>query len=343
MHVAEARDLAKHWVRESPARAHGFRGAYTAGSTNWLSSESDLPPTSDLDIVVVVDDSRFASDRRKFMWQDVLLDVSYLPSHRIQSPASILGDYRIAASFSSATILQDPSGHLAALLTDVCRGYAKREWIRRRCADARENVLHHLYAMQESASLHDQVMAWLFGAGVTTHVLLTAGLRNPTIRTRYLAVRQLLIDYGSEPFYEKLLEILGVANWDRNQIGRHLATLTDIFDRAIVSRRSPCSFAADMSTSGRAVAIDGSRELIESGFHREAIFWIAVSHSRCQKVISDHAPSELTQAFRDSYLGLVDDLRLRSAAQRRQRRAEVESILPIVQDLAEVIAANVAE
>src|SRR5262249_4723595 len=29
-----------------------------------------------------------------------------------------------------------------------------------------------------------------------------------------------------------------------------------------------------------------SLELIESGYHREAMFWIAVTHSRCQKVLS---------------------------------------------------------
>ena len=33
-----------------------------------------------------------------------------------------------------------------------------------------------------------QVLAWLFACGVTCHVLLVAGLRNPTVRTRYVAV-----------------------------------------------------------------------------------------------------------------------------------------------------------
>jgi hypothetical protein len=36
-------------------------------------------------------------------------------------------------------------------------------------------------------------------------VLLTAGLRNPTIRLRYLAVGTLLADYGRAGFIEELL------------------------------------------------------------------------------------------------------------------------------------------
>lgn len=335
MRVTEARDVAKRWVSESASHIPGFRGAFTAGSTNWLSPDSDVPRTSDADVVVVLDNSH-TGERRKFMWQGVLLDVSYLPGHRLQSIASVLGDYHVAPNFSSTTILLDPSGHLATLLTGVRRDYAKLEWIRRRCADARDKVLRHLNAIPEDAPLHDQVMSWLFGAGVTTHVLLTAGLRNPTIRTRYVAVQQLLTEHRRRDVHEMLLDVLGVADWSRDRVARHLATLTAIFDRAIVSGGSVFPFAADMSPSGREAAIDGSRELMERGFHREAVFWIAVSHCRCQKVISD-------DAFTEGYLDLVGDLRLHSAAQLRRRRAEVESILPSVCEVAEAIAADVAE
>jgi hypothetical protein len=222
----------------------------------------------------------------------------------------------------------------------VRRDYAKRQWVQQRCANARDKVLHHLGSIQSDSPLHDQVMTWLFGAGVTTHVLLSAGLRNPTVRTRYAAVRAMLGD-RHQPFYESLLGVLGVAGWTSGYVTRHLATLTDIFDRATaVARRSPLLFAADISASARVVAIDGSRELIDRGLHRESMFWIAVTHSRCQKVISEMAPSEMTQSFMDAYLELVDDLHLPSATDIRRRRAEVESMLPRVLELAERIVAE---
>jgi hypothetical protein len=54
------------------------------------------------------------------------------------------------------------------------------------------------------------VTAWLFPTGVTTHVLLTADLRNLTVRLRYPAVRELLVAYGQPEFYEELLALLGL-------------------------------------------------------------------------------------------------------------------------------------
>ncbi len=87
----------------------------------------------------------------------------------------------------------------------VSRDYAKRQWVLRRCQHARHEVLDGLAATDESASLPDQMIEWLFATGRTTHVLLVAGLKNPTVRRRYMAVRDLLAEYGQLAFYETLL------------------------------------------------------------------------------------------------------------------------------------------
>ncbi|HVR24678.1 MAG TPA: hypothetical protein VMU26_15300 [Candidatus Polarisedimenticolia bacterium] len=81
--------------------------------------------------------------------------------------------------------------------------------------------------------------------------------------------------------------------------------------------------------------------MIERGYHREAMFWITVTHSRCQKVILCDSPAEMTQTFRDSYRELAFDLRVPSFTDVRRRCAEVEQILPRVWQLTEaIIAAN---
>jgi hypothetical protein len=233
----------------------------------------------------------------------------------------------------------DPSGRLTALLGIVCRDYAKRHWVRQRCANARNKVLGYLRSINEETPLYDQAIACLFAAGITTHVLLVAGLRNPTVRTRYMAVRELLADYGHVEFHETLLELLGSARISRGRVGQHLATLTDIFDSAKRAIKTPFPFASDISDSARPIAIDGSLELIERGYHREAMFWIAVTHSRCQKVLSADAPGELTLSLTDSYRELVGDLGIASFAELQRRCAEVERILPRVWELAEAIIA----
>ena len=345
MRVGQAREKARQWVIEEATGIPGFCGAYTAGSTNWLPDDADLPTTSDLDIMVVLTDPNQGSRRGKlrsgkFRYYEVLLEASYLTNDQLQSSDLVLSDYHLAPSFRTASILLDPSGHLTALRAIVSRDYAKRPWVRRRCANARDRVLGHLRSINEGTPLHDLVIACLFGAGITTHVLLVAGLRNPTVRARYLAVRELLADYGDVEFYETLLELLGTARIRRGRVGQHLATLADVFDTATKAIKTPFPFASDLSDIARPIAIDGSLELIERGYHREAMFWIAVTHSRCQKVLSGDATVELPQSLSDSYRDLVDDLDIASFADVRRRCAEVERFLPRVWEAAERIMAS---
>jgi hypothetical protein len=291
--------------------------------------------------MVVVADDKQAGRRRKFSYHETLLEVSYLSNNEFQSAEQILSNYHLAPSFRTAKAMVDPQGRLTSLLEAVSREYGKRRWVRRRCANARDKVLAHLKAIGRDAASHDQVMACLFAAGVTTHVLLVAGLRNPTVRTRYVAVRELLAGCGRVQFCDTLLELLGAARINQERARRHLATLTKIFDTASRTPASEFSFACDVSESARAVAIDGSLELIERGYYREAIFWIGVTHSRCQNILASHMPEELAMSFQDNYQELRADLGLGTPAEIRQRGARIEHMLPRVLGVAEdIIVAN---
>jgi hypothetical protein len=319
----------------------GFCGAYTGGSTNWLPDDTELTSASDLDIMVVLRDKKQAGGRSKFIYRDTLLEVSYLENDQFQSPDQVLSDYHLAPSFRTTKIMFDPTGHLTSLLTAVSREYNKRQWVRRRCINARDKILGHLRSVDADAGLHDRLISCLFAAGVTTHILLVAGLRNPTVRRRYVTVQELLAEYGRLEFHETLLELLGSARISQGRVSRHLATLMEVFDAASRVIKTPFPFASDISDSARPIAIDGSLELIRRGYHREAMFWIGISHFRCQKVISCDAPSDLRQIFKDSYQELMSDLGMSTFAKVRQRCAEIEQILPRVCDLAEfIIGAN---
>ena len=346
MRVGQAREKARLWVNEEASRIPGFCGAYTIGSTNWLPEDANLTTTSDLDIMVVLTDPYQASScdklrcaglssgklsSGKFRYGEILLEVSYLRSDQLQS-SMVLSDYHLAPSFRTTNILLDPSGHLTALRALVCRDYAKRQWVRQRCANARDRVLRYLRSITEATTFHDQVIACLFEAGITTHVLLVAGLRNPTVRARYVAVRELLADYDDIEFHQTVLELLGADRISRGRVSHHLATLTDIFDAARKVINAPFPFASDLSDIARPIAIDGSLELIERGYHRAAMFWIAITHSRRQKVLAGDASGELPQSFSESYRDLVGDLGIASFADVRRRCAEVERFLPRVRE-----------
>jgi hypothetical protein len=339
MLVRDAREVAREWVIEEGSRLPGFSGAYHAGSTNWLPGRSTLPPTSDVDVVVVLSDSSRHAGRGKFIYRDVLLEVSYLSSDQLRSPIQVLGDYHLAGGFRTPSVIVDPSGRLTALQTAVSRDYAKRRWVHMRCEHASGRVLEHLGSMNRSASLHDRVTAWLFAAGVTAHVLLVAGLRNPSVRTRYAAVRELLADYDRLDFHETLLELLGCAGMSRKRVEQHLTALESVFDGAATVIRTPFPFASDITVTGRPVAIDGSRDLVERGLHREAVFWIAATYSRCQKVLRHDAPAGMEDRFDAGYQQLLGDLGIASFDGLQERGEEVERFLPRLWEEAEVIMA----
>jgi hypothetical protein len=339
MTVKQAKDVARRWVMEEASKVPGFYGAFYAGSTNWLPDDAALPATSDVDVMVVLTDPDPPHKPGKFVYRDVLLEVSYLPSEQLRSPGLILGHYHLAGSFRTQSIISDPSGRLTELQAAVSRDYAKRRWVYKRCEHANNNVLRFLRLLNASETFHDQVTAWLFATGVTTHVLLVAGLKNPTVRRRYVAARDLLEEYGHLDFHEALLELLGCARMSRAQAELHLAALTDAFDAAKAVVKTPFFFASDISDIARPIAIDGSRELIERGQHREAVFWIVATYCRCQKVLHHDAPAGMKDGFDHGYRLLLGDLGITSFADLRRRGKRVNGFLPRVWEVAEAIMA----
>lgn len=337
MLVKDAKAAAGEWVRAEGRHTPGFFGAFYHGSTNWLSDEAELPASSDLDVMVVLDTPEPPEKPGKFNYHGVLLEVSYLSRDLLRTPEQVLCNYHMAGSFHRPGIILDPSGKLSELQAAVSREYALRPWVTKRAEHARDHVLNHLQRLNADAPFHNQVMSWLFGTGVTTHILLVAGLKNPTVRRRYLAVRELLTEYDLSNFCETLLEMLGAASLRREHVEYHLTALADAFDDAASVLRSPYPFAADLTPLARPIAIDGSRELIEQGFHREAVFWIAATYSRCQCVLAQDAPTELEERHRSGYQELLADLGIVSFVDLQRRAEAVRASLPHVWAVAETI------
>lgn len=341
MRVSEAKAVARGWVLAQGCRTPGFAGAYLAGSITWLPDGAPLPETSDVDVMLVIDGPLPANKLGKFPYQGVLLEVTYLPQAQVQSPEQILGDYHLAGSFRRPNVIADPTGHLARLQAAVGQGFARRVWVERRCAQATQRMVERLESIDPSAPLQNQVMAWLFAAGGAPHVLLAAGLRNPTVRRRYVAVHDLLADYGLLDFYPPLLALLGCAQLRREQVAAQLPALEAAFGDAAGVVQSSYPFAADLSQQGRAVAIDGSRQLIQSGWHREAIFWMVATYSRCQQVFAQDAPREMQARHTPGYHALLALLGIDAAGDLAQQGERVRAFLPRLQAMTgAVLAAN---
>lgn len=341
MLLAVAKEAARRWVAEEGRKLPGFSGAFFHGSVNQLFEDAPLPASSDLDVMVVLSGPAPAEKLGKFRYQGVLLEVSCLPGEQLGSAEQVLGAYHLAGSFRVPSIILDPSGRLTALQATVAREFARLPWVRRRCDEAREKVLRFLEGLQPENPFHEQVSAWLFAAGVTTHVLLVAGLKNPTVRRRYEAARELLAEYGRLDFHETLLEVLGSAWMTPERVEQHLEALAEAFDTAASVLRTPYRFAADLTPDSRPIVIDGSRESIARGYHREAVFWMVAAYSRCQWVLAHDAPPAVQARHDSGYRRLLADLGIASFADLQQHGEQVREALPQVWQVAEaILAAN---
>ncbi|WP_043620149.1 hypothetical protein [Nonomuraea candida] len=325
MLIEQARKVARQWVREEGAALPGFGGAFLTGSALWAGPGDELPPASDVDVMVVAEPGARIGHIGKFRYQGVLLEVSSMGPPG--SAHDVLSDYHLAGSFHLPCVLADPSGRLTELQRVVARDFAERPWILARCTNAMDRVRGWINGMDESAPLPDQVNAWLFGTGVTAHVLLVAGLRNPTVRRRYADVRDLLARHGRLDYHESLLDLLGCADLGADRVERHLAALEKAYDAAASLRTPSYRFDSDVSPVARPAAIDGTRELIEEGLHREAVFWLVATYARCLAKRAA-AGQPVPAGHEDGFLELLADLGAETFADRRRRGDRVLAALP---------------
>nr|WP_307128522.1 hypothetical protein [Streptomyces sp. B1I3] len=334
------RSTAATWVARHARSDAGFRGAYFSGSTVGLPDNAELPTSSDVDIVVVTAQDDPPAKPGKLRYGDTLLEISYLPWSQLVSTEDVLASYHLAGSFRTDTIIDDPTGHLRELQAQVSGSFAARPWVRRRCQDARHRIESRLAAIDPSAPFHEQVLSWLFPTGVTTHVLLVAALRNPTVRLRYLAAREVLADYGHPGLYPELLDLLGCRNLSARRIQHHLRELTKTFDATAEVARTPFFFSSDITPAARPIAIDGSQDLIDRGDHHEAVFWIIATFARCHTILAADAP-ELHRTFTPAFRAAVTDLGISFTGDILRRTEDVTRFLPrLWQTTEDILASN---
>ena len=340
MRVGEAKAAAARWVAGHAAGRPGFAGAFVTGSAAWLPDTAELPATSDVDLTVVTAGPA-PPKLGKLRSGGVLVEVGYLPAAELGTPERLLGNYYLAGSFRGpGTILADPDGRMAALRAAVAAEFPRRRWVLARCAHAERRILDGLGGLDPAAPLPAQVLAWLFPTGVTTHVLLCAGLRNPTVRLRYLAARELLDDHGQAAVHQELLGLLGCAGLGRARVERHLAAMTAAFDAAAALPPARFPFAADLTATARPVAVDGSRQLVAGGHHHEAVFWVAATYARCLTALAAHDRAAAAR-HQPGFAELLADLEVGSPAALARRARAVRGYLPRLRQVRDaIVAAN---
>ncbi|MDL2233242.1 hypothetical protein LJC63_06645 [Ruminococcaceae bacterium OttesenSCG-928-L11] len=329
MTIGNAKRIAAEWVGHY-AETHPLIGAVLHGSIVDAPEADTLPSWSDLDLLLVMEPADVPLQKPgKLRHRGVLLEASVISITQLTPPEQLLSTYEIAPSFRHPP-LWDPSGRLEAITATVSRRFAEPRWVQARCDAVYAKIRSGIQGYRRESQLLDTVNPWLFPAGICAHAVLVAARRNPTVRLRCLRAREVLAEWGALDLYDAMLALLGCDALSSREVANLLQLLEPVFDKAAALRQSPFPFQSDISADARFIAIDGSRQLIESGHHREAVFWIAVTWERCMRILRADAPEEYRLAL-PGLQAVLDALGAGSPQAVERRLADIEGFLPVLQ------------
>lgn len=335
MKVGAARAAAADWVRRHAADEPGFVGAYFSGSTVYLADDAEVPVGSDVDVMVVSDREGAVHSRTKFIHGGVLIEASQHP----WSAFATIDTVPSAHSLRLDSIIADPDGRLAAVQALVSREYAKPSRVRVRCRGLWTAAGQALGELDPSAPWPSQVMDWAFKTSWTALLVLVAAVRNPTVRLRYLAARDVLAEHGLSDRYPELLDQLGCRDLTRDRAELHLEELARTFDAAARVGRTKFGFSSDITPIARPVAIDGIREHVQRGDHREIVFWLLATYTRCHQILAADAP-DLERERGPALAAMLGDLGVRTPDDLASRAQATIAFLPALWDTLESIMDN---
>ena len=337
MLVREVKALAGEWVSENASQLPGFMGGFFRGYLTEAHDDTEFPISSDLDLTLVFEDALPENLLKEVHYDGVIIGGGFWPVTRLQPLERVLSDYRIGYSFRLPHVLPGASDKLCEMAAAVSRNFPKRHWVMKRTEDARANCLKYVNFVSEFDSEFDKVLVWLWAAGITTHIILAAALRNPTIRKRYLAAREVLSQYGHLDFYEFLLTLQGSHHFDSVTTQTHFHNAIEVFDVACEVCHKPFPYSSEIKMASRPKLINGTQELITKRFHRESVFWIVATYARCLRAFEHIGASSYLDRFRPGFEHILGDLGIKSLSDLGPRTEQVKASIPRAMAIAQLI------
>jgi hypothetical protein len=343
MNVREARALARRWMEEQSGDIPGFMGAVFAGSTNFVDDEAPMPPTSDVDIMILVD--REERSLRKVAYHGIVIEASVTPADRmLRSAEAILGDFRYACHFAKPNILADPTGRLSEVQQEVAKEFARRPWIRKRCEMICDRLLNGFLGngsmaqfLYPAGTVYSAASRLHYAILLAAEILVVADLRNPTVRRALVVSREVAESMGRPDLHESLLDVIGVAQMTRNQAEALLQTCMRAFDRAVEVKRTPFFMDSNMTRDSRVIVFDGIRQILDMDLHREAMWWTYNTYDAVQQVLQNDAPEAEKARHAEEYVQwlAVAGMETQEACERRE--GMLRDLTPELMRAAEVV------
>lgn len=311
MNVREALESAKNITASFAGEHKSICAAYIIGSAADSNTEDLFPLNSDIDIMLV---SSVPPGKKpgKIAADGLVVELSLIDRQILLKPESILGSYHVAHGLRKNTVIFDNDGALSAAQNFVEAHFFEKKWVAARRDDALNKSQMGFEGFNFNAPYYDRMMSLAFSSGIICHAVLAADMKNPTVRKRFVAAKEVLAAHGCDRLYDNMIEAFGVSALTKERALFHLNNLSYVFDSAILCGNDSYPFSSDISDYAKHIAIDGSMELIELGLCREAMFWIAASFSRCFKILADDSPEEELR-YKPMFVELARDMGIDSA------------------------------
>lgn len=302
--------IASNWITTTNAP---HSSAYIGGSVAYANPDSPYDPASDIDCYLVLDGSPPDGKIGKITVDDVLLDVSWIAWEQLKSAS---GDAVLASLIHFGKVIRD-DGRLGTLKESIDSSFDSEAMIQRRLESMRAKIRNGIGTPPDPTSslpLPELVMNWLFPATLATHIPLVQNCAPLTVRKRFLAAKRVT----ESAVYEELLALYDFDSISQSQAQSWLNSTARLLDAtAELAMESDRFWASDIQADARHIAIDGSQTLIDSGLHREALYWILATSSRCLTVRAD-AGTDSTE-FLPAYEQMLEQLGLESGKSRWQK------------------------
>jgi hypothetical protein len=304
MNVAEALSIAERWAAEEIARTpNEVVCALTWGSINWMAAGDPFPPSSDVDVLVVVPEVDPARHRvSKRAYGGVAIEPFYLPRERFVSAEALLVDFALAPNLVHGKVLFDSARLLEGLRSAMAPEIARRCWMRRRCRARRDAALTLLAAFESSDSLPHL-------NGVTFHAVMALGqmaliadLQNPTVKKALVKARDVLGAYGLGDEHHRLLSLLGVETLDGEAVLVASHHCRSALDLACEWLRTPFPADNQVSRHSRSALDVDVPACVTHGTGREIFLWVAHLYSCAMIAIQNDAPPEAAAPVWREYL-----------------------------------------
>lgn len=337
--VGQVIEIVQAWVDREARHWPNFAGAYLWGGITALPDAAPFRLFRDVDVVVVLTEGA-QDDNEEVSYRGLLLEVitKNLDEHR--DVEATLANPSAGPNLATTRILADPTGSLTPFQSACAAGYVQPRFIQARCAAEKAAAEAALTAMRRAATPAERLDGIRdFLAGLSG-LLAVAQLKRPTTRRTLTLLGELLDAQGRPDLHEAALAVMGAERITREEVETMLDRFATAYGRAAEVYRTPIPYGFALHPYVLPYMVDGARELIEEGSHREAVYWITCMDTAYLALAND-APEAEKAGFAAELQGSYVELGLTApAAAWAERVALAEQLARETYALADALAAQ---